>query len=205
MTAQNGLHSAGAVSAVVKSGTNAFHGDAFEFFRNGDLNARNANAARRDTLKRNQFGGRWAGRSSRTSSFSSAAIRERRRAPIRPISPDSSRQRVCCPVISVAAICHNLHNPATGALYPNNQIPTGQFSSQALAIVKLLPGAQGPCGQVKYGPVQKINEYQVLGRADYQLSGKESLFVRYMATSYKLPPAYQFSPESARFSDRRIG
>src|SRR5438067_1948792 len=33
LTAQNGLHAAGAVSAVVKSGTNAYHGDVFEFFR----------------------------------------------------------------------------------------------------------------------------------------------------------------------------
>src|SRR5438093_5052846 len=57
LTAQNGLHSGAAVSAVVKSGTNEFHGNLFEFFRNGKLNARNANALRRDTLKRNQYGG----------------------------------------------------------------------------------------------------------------------------------------------------
>jgi len=86
-----------------------------------------------------------------------------------------------------------LHDPVTLALYGNNQIPTGQFSQQALNIVKLLPAAQGPCGQVKYGPVQKINEYQLLGRTDYQINDKDSLFVRYMATSYKLPPAYQLN------------
>ena len=57
LTAQNGSHSAAAINAVVKSGTNAFHGDAFEFLRNGDLNARNFFATTRDTLKRNQFGG----------------------------------------------------------------------------------------------------------------------------------------------------
>src|SRR6204780_3219277 len=57
LTAQNGIHSAAAINAVVKSGTNAFHGDAFEFLRNGDMNARNFFAATRDTLKRNQFGG----------------------------------------------------------------------------------------------------------------------------------------------------
>jgi hypothetical protein len=39
--AQFGQHSAGAVNAVTKSGTNDLHGDLFEFFRNGDLNARN--------------------------------------------------------------------------------------------------------------------------------------------------------------------
>src|SRR5438128_1967370 len=55
LTAQNGLHSAGTVSAVVKSGTNAFHGDLFEFFRNGNMNARNANAPGRSALQRNQY------------------------------------------------------------------------------------------------------------------------------------------------------
>ena len=42
-----GVHSGGQVNAVTKSGTNAFHGDAFEFFRNGDLNARNFSQLRR--------------------------------------------------------------------------------------------------------------------------------------------------------------
>src|SRR5580692_4683318 len=57
LTAQYGNHAAGTVNAVTKSGTNAFHGDMFEFLRNGDLNARDFFAAARDTLKRNQFGG----------------------------------------------------------------------------------------------------------------------------------------------------
>src|SRR5207253_928079 len=61
LTAQNGLHSAAAVNVVVKSGTNAFHGDLFEFFRNGKMNARNFFAPRRDTLKRNQYGGTLGG------------------------------------------------------------------------------------------------------------------------------------------------
>src|SRR6266699_5869510 len=55
--AQYGQHSGGAVNAVTKSGTNEFHGDAFEFVRNKVFNARNAFAPERDGLKRNQFGG----------------------------------------------------------------------------------------------------------------------------------------------------
>src|SRR5207237_4996223 len=56
-SAQTGMKSSGSVSMVTKSGTNAFHGDLFEFVRNGMFNARNAFAAKRDTIKRNQFGG----------------------------------------------------------------------------------------------------------------------------------------------------
>ena len=55
--AQNGVKSSGSVSLVTKSGTNEFHGDLFEFVRNGMFNARNAFATKRDTIKRNQFGG----------------------------------------------------------------------------------------------------------------------------------------------------
>src|SRR6202140_630859 len=57
LPAQYGLHSTAAVNAVTKSGTNQFHGDLFEFLRNGDLNARDYFAPTRDSLKRNQFGG----------------------------------------------------------------------------------------------------------------------------------------------------
>ena len=55
--AQTGGKSSGSVSLVTKSGTNEFHGDAFEFVRNGKFNARNAFATKRDSIKRNQFGG----------------------------------------------------------------------------------------------------------------------------------------------------
>ena len=55
--AASGGKSAGSVSLVTKSGTNDFHGDVFEFVRNGVFNARNSFALRRDTIKRNQFGG----------------------------------------------------------------------------------------------------------------------------------------------------
>ena len=56
ISAQYGLGGA-VVNIVTKSGTNQFHGDAFEFLRNGALNARNYFAPKQDTLKRNQFGG----------------------------------------------------------------------------------------------------------------------------------------------------
>ena len=56
MSAEYG-NAAVVVNVVTKSGTNQFHGNVFEFLRNGDLNARNFFAPTQDTLKRNQFGG----------------------------------------------------------------------------------------------------------------------------------------------------
>ncbi|MGD0826452.1 MAG: hypothetical protein ABR908_17855, partial [Terriglobales bacterium] len=63
--ASQGRNAGGIVAAVTKSGTNKFHGDAFEFFRNTDLDANNfflnAIGTPRPTYDRNQFGGTLGG------------------------------------------------------------------------------------------------------------------------------------------------
>lgn len=61
LPASYGSQPGGAVNVITKSGTNEFHGNAFWFVRNGALNARNFFAPRRDSLKRNQFGGTLGG------------------------------------------------------------------------------------------------------------------------------------------------
>jgi hypothetical protein len=62
LSAQYGLHPGGVANIVTKSGTNALHGDLFDFIRNGDLDARQEGTLLRDTLKRNQFGGAIGGK-----------------------------------------------------------------------------------------------------------------------------------------------
>src|SRR5207253_2409207 len=47
--------------------------------------------------------------------------------------------------------------------------------------------------QVAFGPITRTNEHQFVGRADYAISPKQTLFGRYMATTYLLPPAYELS------------
>src|SRR5271167_3188501 len=55
--AEYGEFSGGQINVVTKSGTNAFHGDLFEFLRNTDLDARNYFSPTRGVFRQNQFGG----------------------------------------------------------------------------------------------------------------------------------------------------
>jgi hypothetical protein len=59
--AEYGRTSGGIVNQVIKSGTNGFHGDVFEFFRNDALNARNYFLPAVTPFKRNTFGGTLGG------------------------------------------------------------------------------------------------------------------------------------------------
>ena len=59
--AEYGEFSGGQISVITKSGTNAFHGNAFEFLRNTDLDARNYFSPTRGAFRQNQFGGTFGG------------------------------------------------------------------------------------------------------------------------------------------------
>jgi hypothetical protein len=55
--AEYGEFSGGQINVITKSGSNAFHGNAFDFLRNTDLDARNYFSPTRGVFRQNQFGG----------------------------------------------------------------------------------------------------------------------------------------------------
>jgi hypothetical protein len=59
--AQYGRSSGGIISSSTRSGTNNFHGNAFEFLRNGALDARNFFDTSKPAFRRNQFGASFGG------------------------------------------------------------------------------------------------------------------------------------------------
>jgi len=59
--AEFGEYSGGQINVVTKSGTNEFHGNAFEFLRNTVLDAKNFFSPTRGTFQQNQFGGTFGG------------------------------------------------------------------------------------------------------------------------------------------------
>ena len=195
LTAQNGLHSGAAVSAVIKSGTNAVHGDLFEFFRNGHLNARNSLAARRDTLKRNQFGGTIGAPIIKNKLFVFGGFQGTR------LRSDPTNQTAFVPTAQMLAgdltgsttFPATVIDPLNGQAFPGKQIPISRLNPQSLKLASLLPTSNISTGQVSFGPIQQQKENQMLGRVDYQISDKQFLFGRYMASKYTQATSYALS------------
>ena len=192
LTAQNGEHSGAAVNAVTKSGGNGFHGDAFEFLRNGAVNARNFFATTPDTLKRNQYGGTFGGpiRKDKLFFFFGYQGTRTRQAPTGNIAYVPTAAMLAGNFSNFASpSCNGGATLNLAAPFSNNQIGPSLFNASALAIVAKLPTTTNPCGRVNYGVGSDPNTWQAVGRVDYQINSKHSLFGRYINTHYYSPPA----------------
>jgi Carboxypeptidase regulatory-like domain/TonB dependent receptor len=195
LSAQYGQHSAGAVNAVTKSGTNQFHGDLFEFFRNGDLNALNFFAVVPDQLKRNQFGGTAGGRIIKDKLFFFGSYQGTRM--IGTVAPQfaylPTRDMLNGDWRAVAAASCNANRPLTlKAPFQGNQISPGAFSPVAVALMNSgkLPIATDPCGKVQFGMKPVTNEDLTIDKVDYQISDKHSFFGRYELAHLIDPSGY---------------
>jgi hypothetical protein len=188
--AQYGQHAAAAVNVVTKNGTNEFHGDAFEFLRNGVFNARDSFAVARDSLKRNQFGGTVGGPIRHDKLFFFAGYQ----GTIVKSDPPSTTAIIPTQAMLngdftafASAACQG-SNRTLAAPFAGNQISPTLFSTPALNLTKHLPVAQAnQCGLVQYGIVNDNNEHQALGRLDDQISDKHSAYVRYFFANYQNP------------------
>ena len=194
--ARNGLHPGGVVNVVTKAGTNQIHGDLFEFVRNGDVNARNFFAAGHDSLKRNQYGGTAGGKIIANKLFFFGGYQGTRNR------SDPASSVTCVPTPAAvkgdfgtleSAGCQSSGNarsiidPTTKVAFPNAQVPASLFDPVALKIVQRLPVSADPCGRVTYSIPSKGDEDQFIGRADWTVSSKNSVFGRYFLADYRNP------------------
>jgi hypothetical protein len=192
--AQQGVHSAGSVSLVTKSGTNEIHGDLFEFVRNGMFNARNAFATRRDTIKRNQFGGTIGGpmRKNKVFFFGGYQGTTIRQDPSDLLSFVPTPAMIAGDFTAFASpACNGGRATTLKAPFVNNRVDPALFSKPALAIAARMPSSSDPCGRVIYGNPDRPNEHMAIGKIDYQRSAQHSIFGRYLMDSLKDPAPYE--------------
>src|SRR5882672_1123602 len=170
-SAEYGRSAGGVVNAISKSGSNAYHGTAFEFLRNSALDARNFfDLAQVPPFRRNQYGGSIGGPIKRDKLFFFANYEGLRQFLSRSIvaqtlSPNARQGIICANPPSCTTTRQIVINPSLKAYLPLWPEPNGPI--------------QGDTGQFLKGGGQDGNEDYVTGRMDYQLGANTSLFGSY--------------------------
>ncbi len=166
------------MNAVTKSGTNEFHGTAFEFLRNEKLNARNFFANDVPPFKRNQYGGTFGGPIVRDKLFffgSYQGTRER-----------SAPGSVTATVLTEAqrggdfsGLSKTIKDPTTGQPFPGNVIPSDRLSQPALNFLDaFIPLPNRGEDLYTFASQQLINDEQVITKVDYNVSDANRLYGR---------------------------
>lgn len=193
-----GNYIGGVIIETLKSGTNAYHGDIFEFLRNTDLDANswqnNALGAPRSPLQYNNFGATLGGPVIKDKLFfftDFQGARYNTPATTTPFAPIPTAFRtgdfsaLCTSGFSASGVCNTLseqlYNPFTGTSpttrqpYPNNQVPVSSSAAQKILSSSLFPGA----GITSYLQRNFVNSYQGDAKVDWQLSDKDHIMGRY--------------------------
>jgi hypothetical protein len=222
LPAQYGTHPSGTVNVVTKSGTNAFHGDAFEYLRNYIFDSRNtafaaaspasyptlspADAAAaalaaspRDDLKRNQFGGTVGGPIQKDKLFFFLGWQDTIQHSTNPATTTLPTQAMLDgnfqPCLGTTPVLGSPYG--TGGAGPN-QIDPANYSPVILALESHLPVAPAAdvCGTISYQGPANFTENQGLARIDFHQSDKNSIFGRYFITNWAQPPGSPSLPAS---------
>ena len=181
--AEHGRYPAGIVDVVTKSGTNQFHGAAFEFFRDENLNAKRwappGVTATKDPLKRNQYGAAGGGPIKREQTFfyvSYSGLRQEetyyRNTAVMPTALERAGN------FSQSSI--KPRDPTTNQPFPGDIIPAARLDRAALTIQeRYLPPANLPGNFLEVSAADPINTDEVTVKLDHNLSSERSMAVSY--------------------------
>ena len=199
LPAQYGYHSAGAVNAVTKSGTNEIHGDAFEFVRNTDFNGRDFLATTGDGVKRNQFGGTIGGPIKKNKLFFFAGYQQTmlRSAPANAVAYLPTPAMLAGDfTVEASPLCNNGRQITLKSPFVNNMAAASLFNASALKeMTDYFPTPPDlQCGRIVYSGISDSNEYMGVAKVDYQISAKHTIFGRYFAPHEASPPSQGNAP-----------
>ena len=178
-------HTPTLINASLKNGTNAFHGDLFEYVRNSAIDARNffyfppaGSSVKNEPLQRNQYGFTLGGPIRRNKTFFFADMEETNRRQ----GQDNNS------VVPSAAFragnfgSTKIVDPVTRVAYPNNQIPASLISPQAKFFLNYLPDAnylQGSTSRAVLITKLAVDTAKADLRLDHQISNVDQLFGHY--------------------------
>jgi hypothetical protein len=215
-TAEYG-ESAGSVTEVeTRSGSNAFHGDVWEFLRNDKLNAsqffNNANGIARPPFRRNEFGATAGGPIVKNKTFFFGDYQGIRLAqPQTYLSTiPTLAQRQMVETGNFGALGVPIYNPYStttqpdGSVlrnpFPGNQIPVNLLDPAAVKLTQLLPTPTTPAASNNYvfnpALTQRTDQFDI--RVDQNIGGSDRIFFRYgYDNSNQVVPGVIPAPASA--------
>jgi hypothetical protein len=147
-SAEFGRSGGAVVNAVLKSGTNGFHGSLFEFFRNAALDARDYfenPGSKKASFKQNQFGGTIGGPIVKDKLFffgDYQGTRIRNPLTFSSVVPQPDERSGNFSALGEPII----FDPQTGLPFPGNIIPADRIDPIAQAYMNLYPDANNPDG-----------------------------------------------------------
>jgi carboxypeptidase family protein/TonB-dependent receptor-like protein len=188
-TAEFGRFNGGVVNLTTKAGTNAFHGDGFEFLRNETLNARNyfqQGSATKPDYRRNQFGGTLGGPLIKNRTFFFADYQGQRQSIAKTVTSvvPTVLQRQGIFTEAIGGRVPVIYDPSTGGSsrtpFANNAIPQSQMDPVALALLQRypLPSSSGTSNNYSRTANEVDNQDQWDVRIDHRINKADQLFGR---------------------------
>ncbi len=185
-SAKFGGRGGGVMNAVTKGGTNQLHGSAFEFVRNGKLNARNFFAPTQDGLKRNQYGMTVGGPIQKDKSFFFFSY-QGTKLRVAPTTNTATTLTEAQRNGDYSAMKKQLVNPDDGTPFPNNQIPQSLMDPIAQKILAMVPVGAPGTGLVFYPSRTVQNDSQYVVRGDHTFSDKLRVYASYLFDELTAP------------------
>ncbi len=193
-SAEYGRASGAVINTSIRSGTNQFHGRAWDYLRNTALNAIGPfqpAGGIKPVFIRNQFGGTFGGPIYKDRTFffvDYEGLRQITRALTQSTLPTAEQTAGTFVLHTTSGATRPiaLRNPITGQVYANGVIPTGAMTPFARAVLAALPAANVPVsGTNGYAnnylitPRGTVNDDKGDIRIDHKLNSKLSLFGRF--------------------------
>jgi hypothetical protein len=209
--AEYGNYSGGLINVVTKSGGNAFHGSAFEFLRNTDLDAKSFFSTNRSVFQQNQYGGTLGGPIQRNKLFFFADYQGQHTKQgqdtgvvavpsLANRSGDFSQSVAFTGKVNGPFLAQTLSSrlgyavtqgEPFSSVFPGNVIPQAAFAVPATKLLPYIPSPNmGADGFESAAEALTLHDEKSAGRIDWNSNRAGNFSFYYFVDEYKLDDPY---------------
>ena len=209
--AEYGSFTGGIINVITKSGTNAFHGNLFEFFRNTHLDARNYFSPERAAFHQNQYGGTFGGPVRKDKIFFFADYQGQRYIQgietgfvsvptLANRSGDFGSASVFTGTVNGPYLAQVLsqrlgrtirQGDSYASVFPDGKIPMAAWGAAPTRLLQYIPMPNAGDGEFSSGAYKRrINDNKAAGRVDFNSGRFGTSSIYYFNDRYNLDDPY---------------